>query len=228
MTDGSLILAGFLAGLMGSVHCLGMCAGLSGLFAVGGNAGRSRVLTYNAGRLLSYGIIGALGGLLGASAAESYQLYTQVHWLRIAGGVIICLIGLQIALELNLLRAIESAGAGIWRAISPLARRLLPVTSHRRALGLGLLWGWLPCGLVYSVLLVAMTSGGPISGAVVMAAFGAGTLPAMFATGIGAQAVTRFTQGTASRRAMGFLLIVMGLLTIAMPLGGTMMGGHGH
>ena len=228
MTDGSLILTGFLAGLMGSVHCLGMCAGLSGLFAVGGNAGRSRVLTYNAGRLLSYGIIGALGGLLGASAAESYQLYTQVHWLRIAGGVIICLIGLQIALELNLLRAIESAGAGIWRAISPLARRLLPVTSHRRALGLGLLWGWLPCGLVYSVLLVAMTSGGPISGALVMAAFGAGTLPAMFATGIGAQVVTRFTQGTASRRAMGFLLIVMGLLTIAMPLGGTMMGGHGH
>lgn len=228
MTDSSLILAGFLAGLMGSVHCLGMCAGLSGLIAVGGNANKSRVITYNAGRLISYSLIGALGGWLGASAADTYQLYTQVHWLRIAGGAVICLIGLQIALELNLLRAIESAGAGVWRMISPLAKRFLPVNSHYRALGLGLLWGWLPCGLVYSVLLVSMTAGGALPGASVMAAFGAGTLPAMLATGIGAQTVTRFTRGTFSRRAMGLLLIVMGLLTIAMPLGGAVMSGHGH
>lgn len=228
MTDLSLVAAAFLAGLMGSIHCLGMCAGLSGLIATGGDAGKLRVLTYNAGRLLSYSLIGAIGGWLGASAADSYQLYTQVHWLRIAGGVIICLIGLQIALDLNLLRAIESAGAGVWRLISPLARRFLPVSSHARALGLGLLWGWLPCGLVYSVLLIAMASGGALPGALVMAAFGAGTLPAMFATGIGAQALLRFTRRTSSRRAMGALLIVMGLLTIAMPLSGSMMGGHGH
>jgi sulfite exporter TauE/SafE len=226
--EGSLILAGFLAGLMGSVHCLGMCSGLSGLFAIGAGDGKVRVLTYNAGRLFSYSLIGAIGGWLGASAADAYQLYTQVHWLRIAGGIIICLIGLQILLELNLLRAIESAGAGIWRVINPLAKRFLPVTSHRRALGLGLLWGWLPCGLVYSVLLVSMTSGGAGPGALVMAAFGAGTLPAMLATGMGAQAVTRFTRGSFSRRATGAVLIVMGLLTIVMPLGGSLAGGHGH
>ena len=225
MTDASLILTGFLAGLMGSVHCLGMCAGLSGLFAVGGNAGRSRVLTYNAGRLLSYSIIGALGGLLGASAADSYQLYTQVHWLRIAGGVIICLIGLQIALELNLLRAIESAGAGIWRAISPLARRLLPVTSHRRALGLGLLWGWLPCGLVYSVLLLAATTAAPIDGALVMLAFGLGTMPAMIATGVSASKLAQFMSG--KRLGAGLLVILLGLATAAMPMM-KIAGSQGH
>lgn len=228
MTDPSLVVAGFLAGLMGSIHCLGMCAGLAGLISTGADAGKLRVLTYNAGRLLSYSIIGAIGGWLGASAADYYQLYTQVHWLRIAGGVIICLIGLQIALELNLLRAVETAGAGVWRIISPLAKQFLPVSSHGRALGLGLLWGWLPCGLVYSVLLIAMASGGAVPGAAVMAAFGAGTLPAMFATGVGAQALTRLTRRTASRRTMGALLIVMGLLTIAVPLSGSMIGGHGH
>lgn len=228
MTEASLITAGFFAGLLGSVHCLGMCAGLSGLFAVGGSSGKGRVWTYNAGRLISYSSIGAIGGWLGASAADAYQLYTQVQWLRIAGGVVICLIGLQISLELNLLRAIETAGAGVWRVIRPLANHFLPVSNHRRALGLGLLWGWLPCGLVYSVLLVSMTSGGAIPGAAVMAAFGAGTLPAMLATGMGAQAVTRFTRGSFSRQAMGVLLIVMGLLTIAMPLSSSLAGGHGH
>ena len=228
MITGSIVLSAFLAGLLGSAHCLGMCAGLSGLSTVAGVGGRSRIFTYNAGRLLSYSIIGALGGAAGASVANTYQLYSQVNGLRIAGGVIICLIGLQIALQINLLRAVEAIGARAWNAIGPLARRFLPVTNHRRALGLGLLWGWLPCGLVYSVLLIAMTSGSSMNGALVMAAFGAGTLPAMLLTGVSAQALARYTARSNTRRAMGLLLFVMGLLTIAMPLGGSIAAGHSH
>ena len=215
MITGSIVLSAFLAGLLGSAHCLGMCAGLSGLSTVAGVGGRSRIFTYN-------------GGVAGASVANTYQLYSQVNGLRIAGGVIICLIGLQIALQINLLRAVEAIGARAWNAIGPLARRFLPVTNHRRALGLGLLWGWLPCGLVYSVLLIAMTSGSSMNGALVMAAFGAGTLPAMLLTGVSAQALAAYTARSNTRRAMGLLLFVMGLLTIAMPLGGSIAAGHSH
>jgi sulfite exporter TauE/SafE len=108
-------------------------------------------------------------------------------------------------------------GTTLWSRIAPVAQKLVPVTSVPKAFGLGLVWGWLPCGLVYSVLLIAATSTQPIQGAFVMIAFGLGTLPAMLLTGLGAARVSAFMRRRETRLGMGLSIIALGVLTIAMP-----------
>jgi sulfite exporter TauE/SafE len=195
-----------------------MCAGLSGLFAVNGRGGQAMALVYNGGRLLSYATFGAVAGFLGSTAGNAYQAFTSFNILRVISAVIIFLIGLQIAFDLHLLRSLETAGAKVWNQIAPHTRKLLPVTSYSRAVALGLLWGWLPCGLVYSILMIAVAAGGAVQGSLVMLAFGLGTLPAMLLTGLGAQALAKRMQHKGMRRGMGLLLCVLGLLTLAAPL----------
>jgi hypothetical protein len=96
-----------------------------------------------------------------------------------------------------------------------LARRLQPGRSFAGALALGMLWGWLPCGLVYSALAFAVTAGDAWHGALLMAGFGLGTLPAMLATGLLAQRVTALGRVVASRRLAGAMLIACGVWTFA-------------
>jgi sulfite exporter TauE/SafE len=108
-------------------------------------------------------------------------------------------------------------GATLWSRIAPAAKGLVPVTNLPRALGLGLVWGWLPCGLVYSVLLIAATSAKPVNGALVMIAFGFGTMPAMIMTGLGAAKLSQVMRRKSARVGLGLLIVVLGLLTIAMP-----------
>jgi len=216
-----LLTAGFFAGLLGSAHCLGMCAGISGLFAVNLASGvpGSRVplaLTYNAGRIASYAIVGSIVALFGSALVDAIPKLAGP--VRLVSGLVMVLIGLQIAFNWRLLRPIESMGAVLWKKISPAARGLLPVTTAPRAAGLGLLWGLLPCGLVYSVLLIAATSADPISGALTMTAFGVGTMPAMVATGLGALQLTRFMGRRGTRLSAGVLIVLVGVLTLAMPV----------
>ena len=134
------------------------------------------------------------------------------------GGILIVLVGLQIAFDWRLLKPLEKMGATIWTRISPLARQLVPVTSLPRALGLGLLWGWLPCGLVYSVLLIAATSGNASEGALIMISFGLGTLPAMLVTGMGAARLAQVMRRKSARMGLGLLIVALGIATLAMPL----------
>ncbi|MDH3533430.1 MAG: sulfite exporter TauE/SafE family protein, partial [Gammaproteobacteria bacterium] len=112
---------------------------------------------------------------------------------------------------------IERMGSTLWSRLAPAARLLLPVTSLPRALGLGLLWGWLPCGLIYSVLLLAATSSRPADGALVMLAFGLGTMPAMLASGMGAVKLSQLMRQRGTRLGLGLLIVLLGLLTLAMP-----------
>jgi sulfite exporter TauE/SafE len=218
-------------GFLGSAHCLGMCAGLSGVIAVGhgtaaGAAGLPIAAAYNTGRILSYAVLGALVGAVGG--AFTGLIPALAGPVRLAGGLLIVLIGLQTAFQWRLLEPLERAGLTLWRRIQPLAQRLLPVTSLPRAIGLGLAWGLIPCGLVYSVLLLAATSADPLVGSAIMLAFGVGTMPAMIATGLGAFRLTRFAGR--SRVIAGLLIVVMGLATMAMPvrhfLPGESGGGH--
>jgi hypothetical protein len=109
-------------------------------------------------------------------------------------------------------------GGTLWTRISPLAQNLVPVTSLPRALGLGIVWGWLPCGLVYSVLLIAATSAKSADGAMIMVAFGIGTMPAMLMTGLGVAQLAQLLRRKAARVGLGSLVVLLGLLTIAMPL----------
>ena len=216
-----LLSAALLAGLLGSAHCLGMCGGISGLFAV--NAGvatlRTQVpfaLTYNAGRVVSYAILGSIVGLFGSVIVKASP--SVAVGIRLASGIIIILVGLKVAFDVRWLNAIERMGATLWSRISPAAKGLVPVTSLPRALGLGLLWGWLPCGLVYSVLMIAATSAKPMSGAAVMVAFGIGTMPAMVMTGLGAARLAELMRRRSARLGMGLLIVAMGVLTMISPV----------
>ena len=214
-----LFAAAFITGLLGSAHCFGMCAGISGLFAVNQQVASLKrdipmAFAYNAGRVVSYAILGVIIAALGKTFVDAIPKLAAP--VRLASGLLIIIIGLQVAFSWRILAPVENAGARIWNRIAPAAKGLLPVTSIPRALGLGLLWGWLPCGLVYSVLLIAATTADPVSGLLVMVAFGIGTMPAMIATGVSAAKLAQFMSG--KRLGAGLLIVLIGLATIAMPV----------
>lgn len=214
-----MLAAAFVTGLLGSAHCFGMCGGLSGLFAVNASVASLRTqipmaVAYNIGRVLSYAILGIAVAVLGQTVVGAIPGITAP--VRFASGLLIVVVGLQVAFGWRFLAPLEKAGAHIWQRIAPAAKSLLPVSSIPKALGLGLLWGWLPCGLVYSVLLLAATTANPIDGGLVMIAFGLGTMPAMIATGISASKLSQFM--SRKRLGAGLLIILLGLLTLAMPV----------
>lgn len=213
--------AALLTGFVGSAHCLGMCSGISGLFAVSASVTGLRqqlpmALVYNFGRLASYGVLGAIVAGFGSRVVGLAPGTASI--IRLATGAVIILIGLQVAFDLRLLAPLEKAGATLWNRLAPVARHFVPVTNLKRALGLGLLWGWLPCGLVYSALLMAATTGGSLHGALTMLAFGAGTLPAMVLTGMGAASLSRAMQRRQARLGLGLVIIVLGAVTVTLPV----------
>ena len=210
-----------LAGFVGSAHCLGMCGGISGLFALHSSVrGLHRqlpmALVYNAGRLASYAILGFTVAAVGSRFAALAPAVGKP--VRLIAGTVIILIGLQIAFNVRALGFLERMGGAAWSYVSPLAGRLLPVDNLPRALGLGLLWGLIPCGLVYSMLLVAATSLRAVDGGLVMVAFGIGTTPAMLLTGLGAARLAQLMQDRRTRLGAGLLIVMLGILTLLMPI----------
>jgi len=213
--------AAFAAGFFGSAHCLGMCGGIAGLYAVKLEVASftrrlEYGLVYNLGRISGYAVLGFL--VAGISQAIAGVIPVLAGPVRILGGLLIVLVGLQIAFDWRLLGWLEQGGSALWQRIAPTATGLLPVTSLPKALLLGFIWGWLPCGLVYSALLIAATSGDALNGAAVMTAFGLGTLPAMLLTGLGAAKLQATMKRRWARRGAGLLVIAMGLVTLWMPL----------
>ena len=215
----SLLAAAFVTGLLGSAHCFGMCAGISGLFAVNASVVSVRAqmpmaIAYNGGRVFSYVLLGVVVAVLGQTIVNAIP--TIAAPVRLASGVLIVIVGLQVAFGWRFLAPLENAGARIWNRVAPTAKTLLPVTSIPKSLGLGLLWGWLPCGLVYSVLLLAATTANAMQGGLVMLAFGLGTMPAMIATGISASRLSFFMNR--KRLGAGLLIVLLGVLTLAVPV----------
>jgi len=222
MSGDETLFSAFLVGLLGSTHCLGMCGGIVSALTFGLKDDIRRspwslfpyLLTYNAGRITSYV---AAGSLLGALGAQVFSLAPSAHI-----GLIVRLVtgGFMIALGLYLsgwwpgLQYLEKWGGVLWRRIEPLGRRLLPVNHPLKALAFGLVWGWLPCGMVYSMLAWALTSGSAARGASLMLAFGLGTLPMLFAIGATAEWLKDFVRHPWVRRSAGILVIAFGLYTI--------------
>lgn len=236
------ITAAFLLGVFGTVHCIGMCGGIIGALSLSLpqtiRAHRPRLLlfvtTYNIGRVLSYTLAGLIAGTIGAELFSAMGLSQGHKVLQIIGISMMIAIGLYLAGWLPQLALIEKIGAPLWKRLEPVARRLMPVDTLPKALFYGTLWGWLPCGLVYYVLVWALTSGGAIEGASMMLAFGAGTLPGLIATGAMASWITRFAQSPNTRRIVGVLIILMAVATLFVPMGGGTGGdtgdhsGHAH
>jgi sulfite exporter TauE/SafE len=218
------LLAALVAGLLGSTHCLAMCGGIAGAMTMGIPEERRTswqilgyVGLYNIGRVASYAIAGAIAGGIGLWLGSMMEVAVWSQILRWATGALLVAIGLQVALNWRGLRHLEALGGRFWRRLAPLARRLMPARNPAAALALGALWGWLPCGLVYSVLVVAAVSGGPLEGSALMAAFGVGTMPAMVATGTLAGRLRRYTADRRIRRAAGMLVVAFGLWTLLGP-----------
>lgn len=234
--------AALLAGLLGSGHCLGMCgpiAALPGAALPGPGVSKpmrrqvSRTLLYNSGRLLSYATIGALFGGLGRALGSAALIAQWALVLRVGMGIILLLIGLQIVLPRlranPLSRSMEWIGSHFWRRLAPIARRLQPGERTSHLFALGLLWGWLPCGLVYSMLALAAVSGSAINGATTMIAFGIGTLPALVGIGVASRGMSILRRPN-TQRVVGAALIASGLWIAAMPLQHSLMmpGSHQH
>lgn len=211
--DPAIWVTAFLAGLLGSGHCFGMCGGIAGsLGALTGTNNRSialPALQFNFGRLLGYAMLGALaGGILGA-AGEIMALKPLGRWLRALTALMVLLIGLRFLFGWRGLDLIEKGGAGLWRRIMPLAVRISQRHDWIGRLGLGVCWGFLPCGLVYTVLITAASTGHAAAGAITMIAFGMGTLPAMLGLTLAAPALSVFLGDRFVRRIVGFSLVVL-------------------
>lgn len=213
--------AAFLVGLLGGVHCAGMCSGivgaLTGSLAPAIRESKSSFLlalfAYNSGRIASYTVAGLLLGLLGQQVSAFGVLATWPVG-RILAGVFMILFGLYLAGWWQVLRVLEKAGSRVWKHIEPFGRRFIPVQGAAQACMLGAIWGWLPCGMVYAVLAMALASSSVLYGGLIMLCFGLGTLPLMVAMGYTFGALTRILQAPAMRAVAGVTVILFGLYTI--------------
>lgn len=220
------LLGAFVMGLLGGVHCLGMCGGIVGALTIGLPEARRRMpgalpfqLAYNAGRILSYTLAGALVGALGLLLAGLLPVYLAQRVLQGMAGLFMIVLGLYLAGWWMGLRRVEHAGGALWRRIEPLGRGLLPVRTVRQAFVLGVLWGWLPCGLVYSALIWAVSAGGAVQGAGLMLAFGLGTLPNLLLMGAAAAGVAGVLRNAWARRLAGSLVMAFGVYSLYLASG---------
>jgi len=215
----SALITALLLGLFSTIHCVGMCGGIMGALTYSlPQEVRSQkrslipyILLYNLGRLLSYTMAGALFGSIGAILYKTISPHFGYLFLQYFAALIMISVGLYIAGWFPKYAYIERLAAPIWRWLEPIGRRLLPVASPLHAFSYGVIWGWLPCGLVYSALLLTITSSGPLEGGLFMLAFGIGTLPAMMGIAMVAEKVVRYARRPAVRIVAGLFLIVLGL-----------------
>ncbi|MBT0586324.1 sulfite exporter TauE/SafE family protein [Alteromonas oceanisediminis] len=206
------LFAAFLIGIAGGVHCFGMCGGIT--VALQSAVPNSRyapvyTLAYHSGRIASYTVAGALTGWLGS--IFSHQFVSGIHLLTLLSAVLLILLGLYIGDWFRGLAVLERAGGVLWRRIQPFATRLLPFKTPVAAVGYGAVWGWLPCGLVYSTLSWSLASGTAGSGALVMLAFGLGTLPAMLTASFGYQYLRDYYRHPLVRQGVALMLLCYGL-----------------
>ena len=212
------LMVAFNLGLASQVHCVGMCGGIVAALNVaiaprGGVTPLRFALAYNGGRIASYALAGALLGALGGSALGLFDREVGYRALRYAAGAVLVLNGLALAGWLPRGALFESLGLHAWRHLHKLGRGLMPVTTTPRAFLFGMVWGWMPCALVYSTLMLALSSASPLRAAAIMAAFGLGTLPALLASfWLGNRAANLF-RGRALRLLAAVLLIAAGVIT---------------
>lgn len=223
MTHELSLSAAFLLGLLGSGHCLGMCGGLMAALSINNvhtfSNKRFKSLSllagYNIGRIASYTFMGLLMGTVGwFLGGFSRELSVA---LRIFSGLILIAMGLYLAGWWLGVTRLEKVGHSLWQRIQPKASAMLTVTSPIKAITVGFIWGWLPCGLVYSTLVWSAASTSVIQSTMLMCAFGLGTLPMLLLTGVTARQVQSFLQKRQVRSAAGILVMLFGLWTIPGP-----------
>ena len=227
----ALLVAALLMGFFGSPHCLGMCGGLVTAFGlsmkdVSPAKRRALVATYHFGRLTSYALLGLIAGLIGITVLKPLMMGNSTP--RILLGLVLVFVGVTM-LGAPFLTKLERFGMRFWQYLSPLRQKVFPLNTFPRALTAGLLWGFLPCGLVYGALLIAVVAHNPLSGAALMFVFGLGTIPMLVVThetvGWLRDKIGRFRL----RQLNGAVMVISGLAVAVVPMVmANMHGGHGE
>ena len=213
MSDWALPLALAVGGFASGLHCAGMCGGISaGFTLVRKEQVLKRQLAFNAGRITSYAVAGAIAGALGSAGAYAAGALPAQTLTLFFASVFALLAGIHLAGYGFPLARLEKLGLPIWRRVQPFAARFLPARTLPQSYAAGLAWGWLPCGLVYGALAAAVFAGGALEGAVAMAGFGLGTLPWLLAAGVFA---AKLRSAVKLRAVGGMLLIALGGLGLA-------------
>lgn len=224
------VITAFSIGLLGAGHCLGMCGGIATImsFTATNHAPQQSklpfIVCYNLGRLISYMLFGALAGSMIASISEYKPM---LIWLKLASGIMMVLLALSLGLWWNGLAYIERLGGRLWQYIAPLSHKLLPLRSPLAALPFGFLWGWLPCGMVYSAVSFAALASNTINSAILMFAFGLGTLPAMLLVGTAGETAKKWLDRRGIRTIIAFILMVYALFMLFTSLAQMPMHSHG-
>lgn len=216
----------FLLGLLGGTHCVGMCGGIVSAFTVqmpGRGPAWPMQLAYNAGRISSYALAGALMGSIGGLGMLLDNLLPIQLGLYLLANLMLIAMGLYLLGVSRALAPLERFGQRLWQRLRPCTQRFLPSRTPSQAFSLGMLWGWLPCGLVYGVLAIALVSGSAARGAGTMLAFGLGTLPNLLLAGLMLVRFRRVMQERFVRTGSGVLVIGFGLYGL---LNGTTLGGR--
>lgn len=217
MIEWPVLLAALLAGLTGSLHCAAMCGGIATGFSSMGPRDLRYVIEPNLGRVLGYVIAGAAAGAIGGTLVGITKNPWLALGLRTAAGLVLVIVALRLLDRRGRLSFLTRGGTGIWQRMRPLQRHLLPADSHGKRLALGVLWGWLPCGLSTHLLVVAWLQADVRSGAMTMAAFGLGTLPTMLPLSWSGARMHTWLQARGWRSAAALFILFAGLLTLASP-----------
>jgi len=212
---------------MGAGHCLAMCGGIISSLSISSSSKKNEknwsfIVTYQIGRISSYTIFGAVAGWLGLQ----FNHVSPLPILKILSGVLLIAMALYMSHLWMGLSYLEKVGKLVWNKISPLTKKLLPATNHKQVLFLGALWGWLPCGLVYTSLGYALSLGNVFSSSAFMLMFGLGTLPATILAGGASLSLKGFLNHRVVRVVSSLMFLGMGVFTLYMVIVGG--GGHAH
>lgn len=221
----ALFLAAFSMGVFGSPHCLGMCGGIVTAFGlsmqhVSDSKKNGLILTYHLGRLISYSLLGLIASFVGVTIFQSIMSNSAP---RIVLGAVLVLIGLAM-LGLPLFNQLEKVGMRFWQSLAPIRKKVFPIDSFGKALFAGLLWGFLPCGLVYGALMMAIAGNNIATGAALMFVFGLGTMPMLIATQKTVGMLQSSIKNFRLRQINGVIMMLSGLAVIFIP----MMMHHNH
>ncbi len=228
------LLALFILGLFSSFHCIGMCGGVIGALTFGLEKKIREnklqlivyIAAYNLGRLISYSFAGILVGMIGATLVGSIGMGKAHDITRYMSAIMIFAVGLYVAGWFPYFSRLDKLGAKFWKRIQPLGQRFLPVKKPWQSLGFGLVWGWIPCGLVYSALLLAALGGSASNGGMGMLAFGLGTLPAVVGAGLITGGLSQWLRKPRVRQLFGVLMIGLAAKTLMVPMDHSAHMGH--
>ncbi|GAB2509013.1 sulfite exporter TauE/SafE family protein [Pseudoxanthomonas sangjuensis] len=216
--DGLVLLAALAAGTLGSAHCAAMCGGIAtGFSAASASRGWLPALQVNLGRVAGYVAAGALAGGIGGGLLKVLRIEWLALGLRMATGGVLVLVALRLFDRGGRFDFLARPGAKLWSKLQPLQRALLPADQGWRRFALGMLWGWLPCGLSLSLLTAAWLQGNARDAALTMAAFGLGTLPVMLPLTWSGARLSGWLHRPGWRRAAAGVVLLAGLLTLSAP-----------